>query len=59
MAANVPLDAPPSGTAEDRRSRGSNNILNRPDPNLDETLVAEDIGPTNRVVNPHSWIDKN
>ena len=52
MAASVLLGGP-SGPLEDRRVRGSNNALNRQDANLDETIVAEDICPRNRVDNPH------
>ena len=54
MATNVPLGGP-SEPLEDRRVRGSNNALNRQDANLDETLAAEDVGPRNRVENPHSF----
>ena len=53
MAANVLLGGPPD-LSGDRRVRGSNNALNRQDANLDETLVAEDVGPRNRMDNPHS-----
>ena len=53
MAANV-LSGAPSGIYGDRKVNGSNNGLSRPDPNLDETLVAEDVGPRNRMDNPHS-----
>ena len=53
MAANVLLGAP-SGISGDRRVNGSNNGLSRSDPNLDETLVTQDVGPRNRVDNPHT-----